>query len=285
MPRLTLDPLDGTAPLVLDWQAGYLVLPAPLGLEMAPRKLVTRQRVVDDGLDVDGVVVGARDVTVPLHVWGSDRAAFVAKRRRLQQIAASRRGVQLTHADDDGTVLTLFGHYVGGMEGDGGAKVGGSTWQNYAVVLRCGEPYWREAERTEPWSLAAPASWFPFPPLRLSASAVKGRRTVMNDGDVATYGRWQITGPGSALDLVHHGTGRSISLVTAIGDGQVVTIDTRPGHRSVTGTDGADLMGTVVSDPEFWPLLPGANDVEVQLAGAAATSRVDLTFTPLRESV
>lgn len=284
MPSLILDPLDGTPPLALDWQAGYLPLPGPLGLEMAPRALVTNRRLVGDGLDVERVVVGARDVTVPLHVWGEDRADYLAKRRRLQAIIGRRQPVRLTHVEDDGQELWLAGHYIGGMEGDGSERAGGNTWQNYAAVFRCGNPFWHMPEQVVTWGLATPGSWFPFPPLRLSASTIKGRLTVINPGDVDVLPRWEVTGPGTRLDVIHHDTGRSITLVTNIGDGQVVTIDTRPGFRSVTDTDGADLMGAVESDPEFFPLLAGANDVEVQLMAAGDAARVVLTYEPLRES-
>lgn len=236
MPSLTLDPQDGTEPLVLDWQAGYLVHAAPLGLELAPRTLNTRRRLVADGLDVDSVVVGARDVTVPLHVYGDDRTEYLARRRRLQAIVtASRRRQQplrIVHAEDDGEVMWLAGYYVGGMEGDSG-RAAGNTWSTYATVFRCAEPWWRMAERVDTWSLGEAAGWFPFPPLRLSASTIGGRFALTNIGDVETHARWEVTGPGSRLEVINHDTGQSIAVVTPLGDGERLTIDTRPGQRNV----------------------------------------------------
>lgn len=287
MPTVTLDPLDGTAPLSTSWAgaSGVYRMPGMLGLEMAPRTLATRARIVGDGVDVDRVVVGPRDLTFPLFVDGADRADYLTKRRRLQSIMASRTGVQVTHTEDDGETMWVRGYYVGGMEGDGGTGRQGSTWALYAPVLRCGDPYWHMAEETEPWRLDGTSSWFPFPPLELQGSLILDRRTVVNPGDVDSFPLWRITGPGDSLTINHYDTGRTITYNRPILAGEVVQIDTRPGSRSVTNGAGTNLMPWIGSDPEFWPLLGGPNDLEVILPSAGDDSDVTLSWTPLRESV
>jgi hypothetical protein len=283
---VTLDPLDGTAPLVLDWTAdsGAFITDAPLGLELAPRVLVTRPRMVGDGVDVDRVVVTERDITVPLHVHGPTRADYLAKRRRLQDIVAARRSVRVVHTEDDGEQLSIDGWYVGGMDG-GGVDSDGDSWSSYAVVLRCGDPFWRMSQRTEPWRLDEAADWFPFPDLVLRSSLITARRTVANPGNVDSWPLWTVTGPGNRLDIKHWGTGRRIEYSLPIATGQVVRIDTRPGSRSVTDAAGVNLMPAIATDPEFWPLQGGGNDIELTMPAASDDSDVSLTWVPLRESV
>lgn len=287
MPTITLDPLDGTGPLSVRWQAntGAHLMPGAMGLELAPRSLKTRARIVGDGLDIDRVLVGARDITLPLFVQGSDRAAFLVRRRRLQAIMASRSGVRVTHVEDDGESMWLQGYYVGGMEGDGGTGRLGPNWSLYAPTLRCGQPFWSMAEQSEPWRLGAAGSWFPFPPLVLRGSIITARRNVVNPGDVDSWPRWTVTGPGDRLDIKHWGTGRLITFNRVIGAGEVVVIDTRPGSRSVTNGSGVNLMPFVSSDPEFWPIQGGTNDIELTMPSAGDASDVTLTYVPLRESV
>ena len=287
MPTIILDRLDGSPPLSIKWSdhTGTALLPGALGLELVPRTLKTRPRVDGDGVDVVRPVVGMRELTFPLFVEGSSRADYLPKRRRLQAQLVSRRGVRVTHVEDDGETMWTQGHYVGGMEGDGGRGRGGSTWQLYAPILRSGDPYWHMPEVNEPFVLEGGTTWFPFPPLQLRGSLLQERRDVVNPGDVDSWPRWTITGPGQGFAIVHHDTGRSIEYDALIIPGQQVVIDTRPGYRSVTDGNGVDLMEHLTSDPEFWPLLGGTNDVELVIPGTGDDTDVTLTYTPLRESV
>jgi hypothetical protein len=285
VPTIILDPLTGAEPLSIRWSHGTGVglMPGALGLELPPRTLKTRPRIVGDGFDVVRPIVGMREFTFPLYVQGADRADYKAKRRRLQAVVTNRRGLRVTHIDDDGETMWTHAHYVGGMEGE--HTYDGARDAVYAPMMRCGDPYWHMAERTEPWMGEGGAAWFPFPPLRLRGSILSGRRNVDNPGDVDSWPLWTVTGPGSRLTVVHHDTGQTITYDAPIPAGQTVRIDTRPGSRSVTDGAGTNLMSNVSSDPEFFPLLGGTNDLEVTMPGSSESSDVAITWTPLRESV
>jgi Phage tail protein len=289
VPTIILDRLDGTPPLSIRWSDdlgnGVGLLPGALGLELAPRTLKTRARIVGDGVDVVRPIVGMRELTFPLYVEGTSHADYLVKRRRLQAILASRSGLRVTHVEDDGETMWAQGHYVGGMEGDGGRSAGGATWQLYAPVLRCGDPYWHMPEVNEPFVADGGTSWFPFPPLQLRGSLLQERRTVDNPGDVDSWPLWTVTGPGNGFAIIHHGSGQTIEYDATVPAGQVVKIDTRPGSRSVTDAAGTNLMPNITTDPEFFPLLGGANDLELVMPGTGDASDVTLTWTPLRESV
>jgi Phage tail protein len=292
VPTIILDRLDGSPPLSLRWtgHSGAALRPGAMGLELPPRTVKTRPRVGGDGVDVERVVVGMRELTFPLVVEGGDRAQFRDRRRRVQSYLTGRRGVRVTHVEDDGEEMWTHGYYVGGMEGE--HVYDGDTIVTYAPVLRCGDPYWHMAEVSEPWRPGGAASWFPFPPLTLTGSILTARRDVTNPGDVDSWPLWTVTGPGDRLDVVHRSIdvdgreiARTIVYDAPIPAGQVVKIDTRPGSRSVTDAAGTNLMPNVASDPEFWPLLGGTNDVELTMPGSSEDSDVTVTWTPLRESV
>lgn len=285
MPTIILDRLDGSEPLSTKWSdhTGTALMPGALGLELVPRTLKTRPRVDGDGVEVVRPVVGMRELTFPLWVEGTSRADYLTKRRRLQAHLASRRGVRVTHIEDDGETMWAQGHYVGGMEGQ--HAYDGQTSQLYAPTLRCGDPYWHMPEVNEPFLLEEGTPWFPFPPLQLRGSLLQERRDVVNPGDVDSWPRWTVTGPGQGFAIVHHDTGRSIEYDATIIPGQQVVIDTRPGYRNITDGQGTDLMQHLTSDPEFFPLLGGTNDIELIMPGTGDDTDITLTWTPLRESV
>jgi hypothetical protein len=67
---------------------------------------------------------------------------------------------------------------------------------------------------------------------------------------------------------------RSLVLNSVIGDGQTVTIDSRPGRQSVIRSDGVSLFSSLGSDPALFPLVDGVNTVTAVLTNAGPASRI-----------
>jgi hypothetical protein len=98
---------------------------------------------------------------------------------------------------------------------------------------------------------------------------------------VESWPIWTIRGPGTALVLDNLTTGLDLSLSTTIPDDHLVTIDTTPGVKTVTGPDGANLYTDLDFDTRIsalWPLRRGPNKVHIELDGATADSFVLLTW-------
>lgn len=291
MPSLILDPQDGTPPLRLDWWDGYGVQPGPLGLGVPPRALVQRERPDGHGVDIVGVRVGPRDVTIPLDVYAADRAEFVRRRRRLQQIcgrSSHLRPVRVIYQDDDGATEWVEGVYVGGLEGD--EETGNDRSELFAVTLRAGSPYWRLPSITESWALTPPVrrNWFPLLGRSPQSSIVGGRRDVVVVGDVEIRPPWVVQGPGTRLLIVNHTAGWRVDIthpIPADGPASVITVNTEFGGQSVRDGHNVNLFDRITNGDaggwEMGPLLPGVNDVEVLLVGSGPDSDVAFTYDPL----
>lgn len=292
MPELVIDPQDGTAPLMLSWQAGYGIQKGPLGLGLPPRRVVERVRGDGQGSDLLAVRIGPRDVTVPLDVYGNTRADFLQRRRRLQAICGQStptRPIRVTYREDDGRLDEwIEGVYVGGLEGD--EATGDGRSELFAVVLRDGCPYWRAPRVSQTWEVERPPvrSWFPVLGSSPASSLVGGRRTVINPGDVEVRAPWVIQGPGSRLLLINHTAGWRVDIshpIPADGPSSLITITTERAAQSVRDGHDVNLFGNIRNGAqggwEMGPLLPGPNEIEVVLQDSGPGSSVTLAYDPL----
>jgi len=269
------------------WGAGYFVT-ADIGGHLAPEYgFVTQAFAGVDGEQLQAVTAAGRSTTLGLDLVAADGADLRVKVRALAHALRPRAGIgKLTAVGDDGSARTLPAFYRKGLEG------GVYRAYRYRTVLEfwSPSPWWRGEPITEPWSLAASSSFFPILPLVLSSTTITGDRTIdLSDTDSPTYPVWTVTGPGSQLTLQNtwagvdeYGAPQTMSadvvLNAAIGDGQTVTIDTRPGRQSIVRVaDGVSLFGSLASDPALWPLVDGVNTVSALLTGAGPASSIALT--------
>ena len=57
-----------------------------------------------------------------------------------------------------------------------------------------------------------------------------------------------------------------------------VTIDTRPGAKTVTKQDGSNLFGFLAWPPQLWSLAQGSNSVRIEMSAATSASSVVLSW-------
>lgn len=144
------------------------------------------------------------------------------------------------------------------------------------------DPYWYAAdEQVMAWSAGVVIStFFPFFPLRLTASETLVDEDVVNSGDVDAWPVWQMTGPFTSVTAENLTTGRVWTLTTTTTNPQTVTVDTRPGAKTVTRDDGTPLFAALSTASRLWPLAPGTNRVRVSMGGASAASAFQLGWVP-----
>jgi len=297
MPQLIVDPQDGTPPLTLDWVDGYAVQKAgPLGLGLPPRVLVERDRPDGHGTELLGVRVGPRDITIPLDVYATTRAEFLARRARLQVIAGrsnNLRPLRVTYVEDDGRREWVEGVYVGGLEGD--ESTGNDRSELYALKVRASRPYWHLPTITESWSLKRPKgrNWFPLLGRSPASSVVGGRQQMFVPSDVDLRPPWVIQGPGTGLLIRNHTANWEVIVdidIPTDGPASAVTVTTEVGEQAIRDGYGNSLFGRITNGPEggweMGPLLPGVNDIEVRLEGSSSdSSSVLVAYDPLKLAV
>lgn len=154
-----------------------------------------------------------------------------------------------------------------------------------ALAFRAADPYWQDSSESTIQATLGMTSylWFPFAgswaaqPLILGASEVFAALTITNAGDVNAWPVITTLGPGTDLTLRNDTTGAVTHLTGDVAAGSTVTVDTRPGHKTVR-VDGFNAFARLTDDSTLWPLIPGANRVSIGFAAATSASRVTFAW-------
>lgn len=172
-----------------------------------------------------------------------------------------------------GDVREIPCYYSGGLDMQEQVEMSGPQMQAAAVTFRSYEPYWRETSDSTagPFSVGVVPTYFPIFPIRLTSSQIAVDAVINNDGDVDCWPVWTINGPGGVITLRNLTTGLSIVFsTTTLGTGESISIDTRPGAKSATKQDGTNLWPDLSLASELWPLVPGANQIRLEMSGVTA---------------
>jgi hypothetical protein len=226
----------------------------------------------------------AARLTWPMHIWGSTHVEFVQRyrelRRAIMMTVHRRLPGTLRVARGDGTAREIDCYYEEGFAGEPGEHW---LFANPVLTLYCPDGYWRDVEPVtveHSYSGVIVPYLDPFP--TVSSSQVLGITTVNNAGEVDAWPEWTITGPMTSLNATNHTTGQEFTLTYTLTAGQQITITSlRP---TVRGPGDINLIGSLDWPASYlWPLSAGVNDVEFDVAGAAAGSAIALTFYPRYE--
>lgn len=267
---------DGSITDLSEWSAGTYVVADGTSGQLAPEYEFASQTFAGvDGEELQQITARPASPVLGMDLVATDGAELRQRIRRLAHVLRPRAGIgTLTAIADDGTQRTLPCYYRKGLES--GRHV--VTRYRTALEFWSPHPWWRGTPYALTYGLSAPTPFFPIPPVTLSATTIEGVATVdLSDTDAPTYPTWVVTGPGSQLQLRNETTGAELVLNATIGDGQTVTITTRPGHQSVIRGDGVSLFGSLASDPAMWPLVDAVNEVSVILTNAGPASSVAVT--------
>jgi hypothetical protein len=191
----------------------------------------------------------------------------------------------------DGTDRVLNCRYAGGISevADNNMTLGGSGddfYHEMALSFQANNnPWWLDYPPTvTEYGTTSGITFFPFFPLRVSPSSIFGRYTINNPGDVACWPIWDIYGPGSEITLVNetYSPAKRLELLTTytLLNGESIHIDTSPFIKTIEDQAGTNIFPELENDAEMWALLPGDNDVYLQMASTSANSSLSLTMSP-----
>lgn len=231
---------------------------------------------------------GIREMALPLHIAEDSEALLRAKlrllTRKFNQVGLGGKPLpgRLRNTAVDGVVREIAAYYTGGLELDESAdSTSGPLVQKCVLTFSSPDPYWCGAQTTQTFTMGEQPKFFPIFPLRLSASQVVVENNITNDGDVDAYPVWTLTGPGAQIKIINLTTGQMIRLGdNALGAGEILTIDTRYGRKTVTKTDGTNLFSWLSNDSSLWALQPGANLMHLEMSGSTTQSAFAMAYTP-----
>ncbi len=225
---------------------------------------------------------GIRTIDMAVTILGTDRDDVQSKLRRLSRLLQDSSGPTRIVADySDGTSLFLEGHYVGGAESQWGSNAG-LIWNRWALSFQCPNPFWRSSivQQFTIGNGDTGRSLLPqLTKMKVSSSQTLGVVQVNNQGDVAAYPIWEITGPVTNV-IISNGT-QSFGFDEIL-PGEVFYVDTESG--TVLDAAGANQYSKLKPAPKLFVIPPGISSMSVTgLADAGFLAK--LTYSPRFEVV
>lgn len=226
----------------------------------------------------------ARDVDLPITVFGSSRDDVQTKLRRLNKLLQDGQGAPKLRATyDDETSVYLEVHYVGGAETEYDNDSAGLTWCRWPISLQAANPFWLSGLE-ETFTIGSGGTGRGLLPqltkLKLASSTTLGTVTLINAGDVAAFPTWEITGPVQNLTISNGFQGFGFD---SVADGEVILVNTEDG--TVTNPDGDNLYARLDPAPKLFSFPAGTTTIAIEGTDTTPTFNVTLTYSPRYEVI
>jgi hypothetical protein len=283
---------------------GIVMMPGATGLDAPPFELHA-----DDSPNLDGGIFRdaravAREIMLPIYLHGIDRRTIRDLKSRLVSNLNPKKGFcVLKFIEGDAVPRYLRCYYKSGMEGSEAVDQAGFTWKKFGIQLTAYDPWFYSDDiQVAQWDFGGGEPFLStteaFYPLRLNAGMVSGSEVIVqNPGDVEAWPRWELTGPIKGFNFespefeLPNGTKTKSSFgVTAPGDGsntipggRTLTVDTRPGFKSLRDDLGTNYWPELAPNPQLWAIPEGESTCTVDIVPGSSTAKVRLVFQPRYE--
>ncbi|MEU3436728.1 phage tail family protein [Streptomyces sp. NPDC006863] len=271
------------------WPA-LMLQPGATGLDLPPYSVHMDESPNLDGAMVRGARASARQVLLPIFVYGIDRKTLRQFKAKLAGALNPRLGYSvLTFIEQGGEPRRLKCYYVGGMEGSEAADSSGFSWVSYGIQLTAADPYfYGDIAVAASWSFGTdqPFLGSPFLPLTLAkGTASNGTLTIENPGDIEAWPIWEITGPLKRFkftgpDGASFGIPTQPGSIDALPAGRTLTVDCRPGYKTVSDNTGRIYFPLLSANPSLWSVPPGTSTAQADLLAGSGTPTVKMTLHP-----
>jgi len=274
---------------------GIIMLPGATGLDAPPFELHA-----DDSPNLDGGIFRearavAREVMLPVYLYGIDRKTVRELKTRLVSSLNPKKGYcVLKFVEGDAVPRYLRCYYKGGMEGSEAVDDAGFTWKKFGIQLTAYDPYfYSDSVQVAQWTFGDGTSFLsdtnPFFPLHLTAGVVGGSQiTLENPGDIEAWPTWELVGPikgfrfespdGQAFGITAPEDGSDV-----IPEGRTLVVDTRPGYKTLRDDQGANYWPMLDANPVLWPIPEGKSKCTVNIVPGTVAARVRVSFQPRYE--
>ncbi|MEU8948782.1 phage tail domain-containing protein [Streptomyces sp. NPDC048489] len=271
------------------WPA-MMLQPGAVGLDMPPFEIFS-----DDSPNLDGSIyrghrAAAREILLPVFIYGIDRSSMKRLKRQISSALNPRNGFAvLTFMESDGVIRRLTCYYKGGMEGAEGQDTSGFRWVSYGIQLTALDPwFYGEDEVAASWSFGTAQPMLgKFLPLTIGKGETSsGKLVVTNPGDIEAWPVWTLKGPIQSFKLKGPDGKATFQIPAPAGGGNAVaagrtlTVDCRPGFKTLLDDQGNNYFPQLSANPSLWSLPSGTSTIDATLVSGSGSPSVTLTFTP-----
>lgn len=245
--------------------------------------LVTTDPAMLNGSAFHGLFIKDREITLTMHIYGKDRAEMYENRQKLISLLSSSRSEngavgRLEYSND---YITVWIPAIVRRGPQTTERVGNYN-KSVQIVFYCPDPFFRSPDPIIN-KIAYMGSGFEFPVEIDSLTGIQfgsqGFEAAMyNAGDSPAPLKITIKGPSSAPKVKKAATGEYIEIKRELYAGDVLTIDTQPGARSVkikrAGGTTEDAFGYIDPASTFFLLSPGSNEIRYLTGDASTTATI-----------
>ncbi|MFE3579394.1 phage tail family protein [Streptomyces vinaceus] len=267
------------------------------GLDMPPMEVFSDTSPNLDGGSFRSTRAAAREILLPLYLYGVDRRTLLRLKRNLTRTLNPKNGYcVLRFTEGDGTSRYITAYYKGGLEGKEGPDDAGFTWCRYGVQMTAFDPWFYGAnEVVAEWKTGAGKVFLkgagkPFLPMEISRGTITSTGVpVSNPGDVECWPVWELVGPIRSFTISNaagkkFGINKGDGTKDIITGGETLTIDTRPGYKTVRSSTGKNFWPDLDKSPSLFSIPSGESKVSVKMNPGASTAALRLRMLPRYES-
>lgn len=272
-----------------DSYIGYKMLAGMTGVGVAPVSIDSLPVADGDGSVGMSQRLAEREMFFPVRLKAQDAMGLWDLRRQLEKVLMPGRGtvnVSIYNPLSGETRTCRGGYYTEGLEGGYATEDATHTYYNVPLKFRFTDPFAYGDTITiknqlspdmTPWlsedqGFLGEAVVYP--------SNVGGEYEVDSYGDLPSFVRIVVTGPGTDLKLENKTTGQKFTL---LGDIVAPTTIERTRTRKILSdgvTDRADLWARVPKESAWLTLAPGKNKVSVSMVNADTNTDVSFRYEP-----
>ena len=257
----TIKPLFG--------KAGFLLPPVNLLTDKIPRRPgdVLRERVIEP-----------RRVDIPFLIEATDYTQLVEVQRKLSDALSLDYGELIFNYAGRTRKLTKC-TYIDGMMGDDGDDGQFVVWAKMLVSFMAHDPFFYEDTPVSDTSTLDETA-FPeffdtnFLDSMLSVGTIGDSLSINNDGASDAWPIWTITGPMGAGVKIGLEGGYSFTINKTIKEGEVVTVDTRPGEKTVISTFNGNIFSYLSNTSVLWAFPRGSRRAKFTVSSINRSSQI-----------
>lgn len=277
-----------------DWPT-IVMQPGATGLDTPPWELHSEDSPNLDGGMFRGARTTQREIMIPVFIYGIDRKTVIDLKRKLIAALNPRNGYcLLKFMESDGQARYLTCYYKAGMEGNESEDTAGFKWVKYGIQMTAFDPwYYADTLQVAEWTFGTGVPFFgatKFLPFSMTVGLPQTNALpVVNPGDIEAWPVWEIAGPVNSFMLTN-AAGESFGIPAqqsggaAVPTGRKLTIDTRPGFKTLMDDRGTNYYGLLGDNPQLWNVPAGRSTIEVDLVSGGGTADVRMTLTPRYDS-
>lgn len=267
------------------------------GIGPGQAKVSDSELVTVDGSIINSARLSSRSISIDLRFVPTSYDEGVADVRRKTYIYFPiKKMVRLTFEFQDFKPrTTIRRRWIEGIVEKNEPNIW-SDEEGCSIVIRCGDPYFRDTEVEEDsFSMIDPKFHFEFPdeyqdhPFPISEILTFTEKTLTNNSTIEVGAIFKLESSAAVVNpgVYNVTTNQRFDLEYTLRPGEVIIIDTRKGHKRIYVQDGYDtnMIRYLKAGSKWLQLAPGANRVGYQADSGVENLVLSYKIEPVYEGI